>query len=108
LLVRTNQWHENSLQVMEDVSFITDQDTIKKWLAQEHHKDRIRLFAGCAGWSPGQLETEIKIGGWTLTQADAKTIFETSSSDLWKNLTARSSQQEVFNHQSTRTQRIAK
>ena len=95
LLVRTNERHENSLQVMDDVSFISDPNTIKKWLAEEHHKDRIRLFAGCAGWSPGQLENEIKIGGWNLTQADAKIIFEANSSDLWKNLTARANQQEV-------------
>ena len=49
---------------------------------------KLRFFIGYAGWTPGQLEDEIKSRSWFVTNADVDTIMSTESEDetLWKSL----------------------
>ena len=49
---------------------------------------KLRFFIGYAGWTPGQLEDEIKSRSWFVTNADIDTIMSTESEDeaLWKSL----------------------
>jgi putative transcriptional regulator len=41
------------------------------------------MFAGYAGWSPGQLETEIKRRAWLTFPASLELVFETPPEQLW-------------------------
>ena len=43
----------------------------------------IRVFAGYAGWGPGQLEDEIEAGGWFVVDADAADPLSPSPEELW-------------------------
>ncbi|MGH7921531.1 MAG: YqgE/AlgH family protein [Candidatus Dormibacteraceae bacterium] len=45
--------------------------------------ERLRIFAGYAGWGAGQLESEIKAGGWYLLTAQASDPFTPHPGDLW-------------------------
>lgn len=45
--------------------------------------DGIRVFAGYAGWGPGQLEGEIASGGWFVVDADAADPLSPAPEDLW-------------------------
>ncbi len=45
--------------------------------------DEIRVFAGYAGWGPGQLEGEIEAGGWFVVDADAADPLSPAPEDLW-------------------------
>ncbi len=51
--------------------------------------DAIRLFAGYAGWSPGQLEDEIESGAWFVVDADPADPLTEEPSDLWTAVLAR-------------------
>ena len=42
-----------------------------------------KIFVGHAGWSPGQLESEIEAGGWLTTPAKAEYVFY-DGEDLWE------------------------
>src|SRR5204863_476713 len=42
-----------------------------------------RLVLGCAGWAPGQLESEISAGTWLPTPVDADLIFDTPLDSIW-------------------------
>ena len=44
---------------------------------------RARLFAGYAGWGPGQLETEIEEGSWIDEPARADDVFAEDAAGLW-------------------------
>jgi putative transcriptional regulator len=44
---------------------------------------QIKLFAGYAGWSPGQLETEMKRKAWLTFPASLELVFETPPEELW-------------------------
>jgi putative transcriptional regulator len=46
--------------------------------------NEVRVFAGYAGWSAGQLETEVKAGGWFLFDALPGDAFMTRPDDLWQ------------------------
>lgn len=43
----------------------------------------VRVFAGYAGWGPGQLEAEIEAGGWFLLDAVADDGFTSDPGSLW-------------------------
>jgi len=45
---------------------------------------KLRVFAGYAGWSPGQLEDEMERGSWLTHPASEELIFDMESEELWK------------------------
>jgi putative transcriptional regulator len=44
---------------------------------------KLKMFAGYAGWSPGQLEEEMKRKAWLTYPASLELVFETSPDELW-------------------------
>jgi putative transcriptional regulator len=47
---------------------------------------QIRCFAGYAGWTGGQLESEMERKAWLLHPASLELAFATESKDLWKQI----------------------
>ena len=50
---------------------------------------RIRLFAGYAGWGPGQLEAELDEPSWIVVAAQAGDPFADDPDDLWRTVVQR-------------------
>ncbi len=50
---------------------------------------KVRMFAGYAGWSPGQLESEMKRKSWLTFPASLELVFETSPENLWQKVLQR-------------------
>jgi putative transcriptional regulator len=50
---------------------------------------RARVFAGYAGWSPGQLEEELREEAWIVTPALAEDVFHDEPERLWEHVLAR-------------------
>jgi putative transcriptional regulator len=49
----------------------------------------IKMFAGYAGWSAGQLEEEMKRDAWVTHPASLELVFETEPQNLWQNVLKR-------------------
>jgi len=47
---------------------------------------QIRIFAGYAGWSPGQLEDEMKRESWLTHPASIEFVFHTEPQKLWQTI----------------------
>ena len=47
---------------------------------------KIKLFAGYAGWSPGQLEDEMKRKAWLTHPASLDLVFNTDPTELWQTI----------------------
>ena len=50
---------------------------------------RLRVFAGYAGWSPGQLEAEVEEGAWWVLDALPDDAFPTRPELLWQQVLRR-------------------
>ena len=48
---------------------------------------RVRVYAGYAGWSPGQLDGELEQGAWIVQDADPEDPFR--AGDIWADALAR-------------------
>jgi len=47
---------------------------------------KLKMFAGYAGWSPGQLEDEIKRKAWLTHPASLELVFDTEPQHLWQKI----------------------
>src|SRR6266404_1342976 len=47
---------------------------------------KIKMFAGYAGWSPGQLEDEMKRKAWLTHPASLDLVFDTDPVQLWQKI----------------------
>jgi putative transcriptional regulator len=45
--------------------------------------ERLRVFAGYAGWSPGQLESELEESAWIVEAAEPDDVFSDEPDGLW-------------------------
>ncbi|WP_370289480.1 YqgE/AlgH family protein [Nocardioides sp.] len=51
--------------------------------------DRLRIFAGYAGWGPGQLQAEIAEGSWYVVGGEIGDVFSDDVRDLWRRVMRR-------------------
>lgn len=68
-------------EIMSGVFLATQKENLDSLVRQSEHP--VRLFSGYSGWAGGQLEGEMKVGGWLTIPATYEYIFE-ESDDLWK------------------------
>ncbi|HZL14064.1 MAG TPA: YqgE/AlgH family protein [Verrucomicrobiae bacterium] len=87
-----------ALSFLHTDNFIPDADVMPN-LSLEHSLDalieigesfspakKVRLFAGYAGWSSGQLEMEMKRKAWLTFPASLELVFETPPEQLWQKI----------------------
>jgi len=74
---------EDATQVLEGVYLSTSAELLRKLLARDKPMEGLRIFAGYAGWGPGQLQAEIERGDWKLAPADARSVFEARPEHPW-------------------------
>ncbi len=53
------------------------------------HLRGVRIFAGYAGWSAGQLEDEMAEGAWFVVDGDAGDVFTDDTEGLWRRVLGR-------------------
>lgn len=64
----------STLKVDGDTGMTTSRDILEA-MTRGDGPTRVLVALGYAGWSPGQLEDEIKRNGWLTVEADADLIF---------------------------------
>jgi putative transcriptional regulator len=77
---------EESLPVMDGLFWGGDLEVIReKMKSKEILPHDIRFFLGYAGWSPNQLDKEIKEKSWVLSQTTVSEIINDHPETLWSN-----------------------
>lgn len=86
MLVRSAAPPEDAEHVFADVYASGSQQLLLEIINGDESTDRIRLYAGYAGWTPGQLNQEIERGSWTVVPASEKFVFASDPGEVWKRL----------------------
>lgn len=68
---------------------VTTDVEIVRAIGQGKGPRRSIVALGYTGWAPGQLEAEIKAGGWFSIPADAKLIFDEDPKTKWEHALAK-------------------
>ena len=108
LLVRTDADLGDYPSVIGNVFQIDDLQGMRSLLGREPGQFRVRLYAGYAGWYPGQLEREMLRGDWLLARADAALIFTDDPASLWEKLIEEEDTQWVGRDRSLKLSLISK
>ena len=80
-----------AIEVLDGVYMSLSRELLRELLGRENPVEGLRVFAGHAGWAPGQLESEVARGDWHLVAADARKVLEMEPEKLWKELERRAS-----------------
>jgi putative transcriptional regulator len=97
LLVRAATPPKDSLRVFEDVFVTASMEALSRAAEERSREVRFRLFAGYAGWGPGQLEMEIARGDWLIAPGDVERVFAAAPERIWSELVERESGRWVRN-----------
>lgn len=86
MLVRTEARRENQSYLVGNVYSVFGARHIGEAIEELSNADIVRVYSGYAGWSPGQLASEIERGGWHVARADPSSIFSMAPDTLWEQL----------------------
>ncbi len=86
-LIRSASAPEGTRWVFQGVYLGSDDLVLKRVLAEG--EDEFRVYAGHAGWAPGQLDNELARGDWYILPAERSFIFHQEPSQIWEELIQR-------------------
>lgn len=72
--------------VLVGTSGMIFRQVVEAALNDEEHGPNFRVFSGCAGWAPGQLEGELNRADWLILDASAEYIFRPDPYEIWDEL----------------------
>lgn len=98
MLIRSGKKPDESDLVFGDVYASSSKKTLEAMLIARKTAKQFRVYAGFAGWLPGQLDREMSRGDWLIVSADARMIFEKKPSEIWPELMRRGSEIQVRDH----------
>jgi putative transcriptional regulator len=70
------------IEVLPGLYFSAGKEKLETLVAQTDGRP-VKFFAGYSGWSPGQLEHEIRRGSWSVMPATAEHVFAFEG-ELWR------------------------
>ena len=98
MLIRSPEKLEGADKVITNVYASTSRSLLERMIGEHKTQKQFRVYAGYAGWLPGQLDREVSRGDWHILSADADSIFEKESSGIWRELILRSATIDVWIH----------
>lgn len=74
---------EKAENIFGGVYLISDKSLFEKTLSERPDPTVFHVYLGYAGWTPDQLQAEIKAGAWFVFPADTAAVFNTHPDSLW-------------------------
>ena len=84
-----------SARIVDDLHVSASASLLSELLRPSQLPVPFVVYAGYAGWAPGQLGDEVDRGSWRLATADASLIFDRAVEEIWPTMIRRTSSQWV-------------
>jgi putative transcriptional regulator len=82
-LFRAAKPRKDAVEAFSGLYLSASKELLLELLRRDKPMDGLRIFAGHAGWGPGQLQVEIAHGDWTSRRAELDAIFNGESEHPW-------------------------
>jgi putative AlgH/UPF0301 family transcriptional regulator len=92
-LLRSQKKPDEASSVFSEVYLVSSKAPLEKALAASSGPGDLRVYVGYAGWDVGQLENEVRLGGWWIFEASAGAVFDPNPDTIWSRLITRTEQQ---------------
>ena len=89
LVLHTADYKIEGTQVVKDGIAVTARPEILRAMGTGTGPRKSLFALGYAGWTSGQLETEIKAGSWEIVPADKTLVFDENAETKWERAMAR-------------------
>lgn len=73
---------DGEIEVAPGIRLVTALEGLR--ILAERGAQRVRCFAGYAGWGAGQLESELADGSWVPLLCDDRLVFDEDSDRIWE------------------------
>lgn len=84
MLMRADAHPHGTEQILEDTFGSSTLDPLRALIASGRAKSvEFIVYAGYAGWGPGQLEAEIERGDWHVAPGRSEHVFDTDAAEVW-------------------------
>ncbi len=89
-LLRTSEKDkpDTAEHVLADIYLVVRKALLEKSITDRLPSSKFRVYLGYAGWGPGQLENEVRLGAWTTIHGPkcARYVFDADPPSLWQRL----------------------
>ena len=79
----------DAAHVFGNVYLVSKKVALERALVAGKGSKGVRIYMGYCGWSRGQLENEVNLGGWYIFNASEGLVFDSNPSTLWSRMIAR-------------------
>ena len=88
-VLHTADYHGDGTQVIAHGIALTPAPAVLRALGTGAGPRRALLALSYTGWAPGQLEGELRAGGWFVVPADAALVFDDDADTKWQRARSR-------------------
>jgi putative transcriptional regulator len=86
MLIQSPGKPEESGKIFDHVYASSSLTLLEKMVEKKKPDQKFRLYAGFAGWGPGQLESEIARNDWRIFKGNTNIIFNNAPREIWQKL----------------------
>ena len=86
LVVRARNPLDGFERVTADLQTGANIEAVLNMPAKGSAADSLRVYAGYAGWGPGQLDYEIEQGSWLIVKPAVEPVFDPRPEGLWRKM----------------------
>jgi len=92
-LLKSPKKPDEAAFVLNNVYVVSAKPSLEKAMAASSGANDLRVYLGYCGWGGGQLENELRLGGWWIFSGDAGAVFDPHPDTLWSRLITRTEQE---------------
>jgi putative transcriptional regulator len=86
MIIQSSSKPDASSKVFGDIYISNSLAVLEQMIEHQKPDQRFRLYSGYAGWSAGQLESEIARHNWRILKGNPDILFNKAPDEIWQKL----------------------